>query len=1631
MARLPSFSPSFELGVGLTMPQCLQKTLSVNLTIRMIRSFKNRPLLAFVVVFGVVCAGTVFQSTSAEPWLIDPSTVASVPPNSDYRLTLVASNGDFEDRVELDWDEESPAGSIITITRDGAGIVALARTETSYVDRTGTPGVSYNYCVVVTTNGSDSTPACATGSKIIFRPTAMSATDGELETGVRVSWSDRSFVEDKYVITRDGNPLATLNANTATYLDETAVADTRYTYSVKAVVTDGATPGESEAATDEGWRGFVTPPAEVSATDGQFTDRVRVSWVDQSILEQFYTVYRFDGSGQTGTSTNLGQVVDPDQEARETLEFDDLTAVANTAYTYCVTGTTGGLESISVCDAGRRSGLAGPTVVVASDNLFDDRVKITWNDVADSEDGFIVLRDGVALDTTGPNVVTYADYTAAQDVTYSYCVQAVSTDDPANHSTSEQLCDTGTRLAVLAPQNMSATDEEFEQWVTLNWTNPSTTATLFKILRDGQLIDTVPFSTLTHADEAIESDVAYNYCVVGVTLVGASKRARAQLVGLLASLRSNSAGLQQKSASVASVTERATQVYEALATAAANGSMGASATGLVDSTPVCDTGSRSLGAPTDVAATFDEFENRVEITWIDNASGESGYRIYRSEGTTLQADATKIDSVSATRTSYGDYKGVPGTTYTYGVRAYDRYGSSLPGSDTGQRTIIPPTGLVAADGKSEYSVTLTWNDNSRVEKGYTIVSSQQNGGDRQEHTTSPNVTRFVDVRPDRGRVRFYEVKAFDDFGSSTHIQDEGHSAVLPPINVTASKTYSDRVVLTWVNVSQVADRWQTGVRTIGTEGNGGAVRGGSNSISTIVYPVINPLTGVADNTKREFCVSVRAQNSTGLESEVVCDIGFSTPEVAGLATGGRAPSPPSDVLATSGLTDRIQISWSDNSNVETGYWIFRREVDKTLVRIGTTNANKTSFDDFTAPPGDGFEYCVAAIEENFIKEYGEGVSAERCATGWRKANGTISGRIAALGGGGTRDVKMCISPDPNRGLLFDGNIPVPTLCNSAGCEKFRYAPDATRLRVAPFQIEGGGLNEFTLEMWVRTRSENQGTLVNYVGNLGLATILIKHPRNLSIQIGGSAAQFTGVSVNDGEWHHIALVWSSSGSTLLYKDGFLASNLGLIAAGEVIDSGSALYFGYQAASPFLPDRDAYLGEIDEVRLWSERRPTSTISSMRADKLTGSEPALIGYWPFDAGIRAVAPDLTGLGNDGELVGGVAWTDGGAPIDACATTDSAGNYALPGVRYGASTEFVVTPSAPRRSFTPPFKTITLTTDSPVQNEVGFTDNTAFTLSGGITFDGTMCPVPDVSLFLADVKSGVVGADVLKGTSELDGSWSISADPSLDATDLRRIKPRFVNEQDAGDVHVFTPMLSTPLFVDSDQSGLDFVDTKTRRLSGFYGSSCGFPIGTATLKITTENGCYERQVETNADGSFAFDLPPQKYLVEVLDVSSSPLRAAVISFFDAIGTQAIDLTLQPDTLDLIYHAPLKITVGGLPSASNSCPANEITQIEDGIERRKFSVVPLLTLGDKITLDVEVAEDYGTLGECPATAGTLTLFDSIAEVPEVSFDIKDGPAEYEMIVGSPNVFAGARVEGIDRSFQKSFTAVASVPGQP
>ena len=86
-------------------------------------------------------------------------------------------------------------------------------------------------------------------------------------------------------------------------------------------------------------------------------------------------------------------------------------------------------------------------------------------------------------------------------------------------------------------------------------------------------------------------------------------------------------------------------------------------------------------APSELRATATS-KNRVTLTWKDNSSDETGFKIERKTG--LPSDPSTyvvIATVPANTTTYTDRTVAPSTTYTYRVRATSSFGNSAPSNE--------------------------------------------------------------------------------------------------------------------------------------------------------------------------------------------------------------------------------------------------------------------------------------------------------------------------------------------------------------------------------------------------------------------------------------------------------------------------------------------------------------------------------------------------------------------------------------------------------------------------------------------------------------------------------------------------------------------------------------------------------------------------------------------------------------------------------------------------------------------------------------------------------------------------------------------------------------------------------------
>jgi hypothetical protein len=115
-----------------------------------------------------------------------------------------ATDGVFEDRVEIKWAPVEIDAILYKILRDGVLVSVSSSEDSLYNDTGGDRGITYNYCVVVVDMaGDESAPTCDPGSRIIRAPANLTASDGLWVDGVLLLWEDRSAVEDGFRIRRD------------------------------------------------------------------------------------------------------------------------------------------------------------------------------------------------------------------------------------------------------------------------------------------------------------------------------------------------------------------------------------------------------------------------------------------------------------------------------------------------------------------------------------------------------------------------------------------------------------------------------------------------------------------------------------------------------------------------------------------------------------------------------------------------------------------------------------------------------------------------------------------------------------------------------------------------------------------------------------------------------------------------------------------------------------------------------------------------------------------------------------------------------------------------------------------------------------------------------------------------------------------------------------------------------------------------------------------------------------------------------------------------------------------------------------------------------------------------------------
>jgi len=163
---------------------------------------------------------------------------------------------------------------------------------------------------------------------------------------------------------------------------------------------------------------------------------------------------------------------------------------------------------------------------------------------------------------------------------------------------------------------------------------------------------------------------------------------------------------------------------------------------------------------------------------------------------------------------------------------------------------------------------------------------------------------------------------------------------------------------------------------------------------------------------------------------------------------------------------------------------------------------------------------------------------------------------------------------------------------------------------------------FTMCFRVRTtdKTGTDRTVVSYSTPTHTNEILINKMSQIQLWINDKLIQ-TGISANDGFWHHICASWESkAGSWKIYKDGVSQAKGSGLKTGHVVNTNGILIIGQEQDS-FGGGFDAtqnYIGELTDLNMWDRVLDASEVSNL-SKSCHGGRGNVKKWSDFKVGLR----------------------------------------------------------------------------------------------------------------------------------------------------------------------------------------------------------------------------------------------------------------------------------------------------------------------------------------------------------------------------------------------------------------------------
>ncbi len=195
--------------------------------------------------------------------------------------------------------------------------------------------------------------------------------------------------------------------------------------------------------------------------------------------------------------------------------------------------------------------------------------------------------------------------------------------------------------------------------------------------------------------------------------------------------------------------------------------------------------------------------------------------------------------------------------------------------------------------------------------------------------------------------------------------------------------------------------------------------------------------------------------------------------------------------------------------------------------------------------------------------------------------------------------------------------------------------DGTKhLGIATREIPPMAEDDYAVELWVKAGQQTGETQLLQGGEVSL---WINNKGLLQLTSGTTTIQAGDKSILDNAWHHVALNVLRQGNTAVYVDGETRATVASTSIGTIASDSLLIGARRTVQNPNIYKYDRQLkGTIDEVRIWNATKNADQLRKARKLRLTGKEPGLAAYYPFEIKTLDAHNQVVTNGSDADLTG-----------------------------------------------------------------------------------------------------------------------------------------------------------------------------------------------------------------------------------------------------------------------------------------------------------------------------------------------------------------------------------------------------------